>query len=65
MLHWAGAMDAALAEAAQECFVPADFATTVLGLGSFTVDTFARIASSEEACDFKNCFWRLLGLRAG
>ena len=49
ILLWAGAMDAAFAETAQECSVPADFASTVLG--GFTVATFARVASTQEACE--------------
>ena len=42
-------MHVAFAEAAQECCVPADFATKVLC--NFTVATFARVASSAEACE--------------
>ena len=49
ILLWAGAMDATFAETAQECSVPADFASTVLG--GFTVATFARVASAQEACE--------------
>ena len=43
-------MDVAFAEAAQECSMPSDFATTTV-LANFTVPTFARIASSLEACE--------------
>ena len=49
LLLWAGAMDAAFAETAQECSVPADFASTVLS--GFTVATVARVASTQEACE--------------
>ena len=48
-LPWTGAMDATFAEAAQECSVPADFASTVLA--GFSVATFARVASAREACE--------------
>ena len=42
-------MDATFAEVAQECSVPADFASTVLS--AFSVATFARVASAREGCE--------------
>ena len=49
ILPWTGAMDATFAEVAQECSVPADFASSVLS--AFSVATFARVASTREACE--------------
>ena len=45
----AGAMDVTFAEVAQECSVPADFASSVLS--AFSVATFARVASTREASE--------------
>ena len=42
-------MDATFAEAAQECSVPSDFASTVLT--AFSVATFARVASTRESSE--------------
>ena len=42
-------MDATFAEAAQECSVPSDFASTVLS--AFSVATFARVASTRESSE--------------